>query len=47
MKIAEDYYNNVGMLIAARGETLNTKTIAALIRFVENGELPMKILVID
>lgn len=47
MKIAEDYYNNVGMLIAARGETLTSQSINALIRFVENGELPMKILVID
>ncbi len=47
MRIAEDYYNGVGMLIAARGETLNSKSISALIRFVENGELPMKVLVID
>ena len=47
MKIAEDYYTSFGMLIAARGETLTSESIKALIRFVENNELPMKILVME
>lgn len=47
MKVAEDYYTSFGMLIAARGETLTTDSIRALVRFVENNELPMKILVMD
>lgn len=47
MKIADDYYTSFGMLIAARGETLTHDSIRALIRFVENGELPVKILVMD
>lgn len=47
MKIAEDYYTSFGMLIAARGETLTHESIKALIRFVENNELPIKILVME
>jgi len=47
MKVAEDYFTSFGMLIAARGETLTRESIKALIRFVENNELPMKILVME
>jgi response regulator RpfG family c-di-GMP phosphodiesterase len=46
MVIADDYFNSLGILIAARGDTLTEDTIRALIRFAENDELPMKILVI-
>ncbi len=46
MRVGDDYYTSYGMLIASRGEMLTNENIRALLRFAENGELPMKILVI-
>lgn len=47
MIVADDYYNSLGILIAGRGDVLTEESIRALIRFAENDELPMKILVIQ
>jgi len=46
MVFAEDYYSKFGMLIAAKGETVSKEMIAALVRFAENDQIPMKILVL-
>jgi len=43
--IAEDYYTSYGFLIAARGEKMTPDIQRALIRLAENGEVPLKILV--
>jgi HD-GYP domain-containing protein (c-di-GMP phosphodiesterase class II) len=45
MVFAEDYYSSSGMLIVARGESFSEDNHKALMRFVENEEIPMKILV--
>lgn len=47
MQVADDYFTSYGMLIAARGDILTEDSIRAMMRFVENEELPMKILVIN
>jgi hypothetical protein len=47
MQVADDYFTSYGMLIAARGDILTEDSIRAMLRFVENQELPMKILVIS
>ncbi len=46
MIIAEDYYTSYGMLIAAKGERITKEAFKCIQRFIENGELPSKILVI-
>jgi putative nucleotidyltransferase with HDIG domain len=46
MIFAEDYYTTYGMLIAAKGETITRDTYSALQRFIQNDEIPAKILVI-
>ena len=46
MIFADDYYTTYGMLIAAKGEITSADMKNALVRFVESGELPPKILVI-
>lgn len=46
MVFAEDYYTNYGMLIAAKGEKISSDMIKALVRFAENDQIPMKILVL-
>lgn len=46
MVFAEDYFTSYGMLIAARGESITDDIKRALIRFVEAGEIPVKILVL-
>jgi putative nucleotidyltransferase with HDIG domain len=46
MIFAEDYYTSYGMLIAAKGETITRDTFSALQRFIQNDEMPAKILVI-
>ncbi len=46
MVFAEDYYSKFGMLIAAKGETVSKEMVAALVRFAENDQIPMKILVL-
>ncbi len=43
--IAEDYYSSYGMLLAARGEIITTDIKRSLLRLVETGEVPIKILV--
>lgn len=43
--LAEDYYTSYGMLIAAKGEQTTKENINALRRFADNGEIPMKLLV--
>jgi putative nucleotidyltransferase with HDIG domain len=43
--IAEDYNTNYGMLIAAKGEIITPSILKTLLRLAENGEMPMKILV--
>lgn len=45
MVIAEDYYTTYGLLIAAQGENITEASLSALVRFAENGEIPMKLLV--
>lgn len=47
MSLAEDYYTSFGLLVAARGEALTERSIRALLRFAEDGELPAKVLVVD
>ena len=46
MILAEDYHTSYGMLIAAKGETVSEEMKKALLRFVDAGELPNKILTI-
>lgn len=46
MVFAEDYYTGYGMLIASKGETVQPEMISALVRFAENGQIPMKVLVL-
>jgi len=46
MVFAEDYYTSYGMLIAAKGEVITNESKKALLRCVEYGEVPNKILVI-
>jgi putative nucleotidyltransferase with HDIG domain len=46
MIFAEDYYTSYGMLIAAKGETITRESFSALQRFIQNDEMPSKILVI-
>lgn len=46
MVFAEDYYTKQGILIAAKGEAVKKEMIPALVRFAENEQLPMKILVL-
>lgn len=46
MVFAEDYYTKFGILIAAKGETVSKDMIASLVRFAENDQIPMKILVL-
>lgn len=46
MILAEDYHTSYGMLIAAKGETVSEDMKKALLRFVDAGELPNKILTI-
>ncbi|HOQ48797.1 MAG TPA: HD domain-containing protein [Candidatus Kapabacteria bacterium] len=46
MVFAEDYYTKQGILIAAKGEAVKKEMIPALVRFAENDQLPMKILVL-
>lgn len=43
--IAEDYYSSYGMLLAARGEIITPDIKKSLLRLVETGEVPIKILV--
>lgn len=45
MIIMEDFYSSYGLLICSRGETVSEVKIKSLVRFAENGEIPMKILV--
>lgn len=46
MIFAEDYYTSYGMLIAAKGEPITKDSRKALMRCMENGEIPSKILII-
>lgn len=46
MIFAEDYFTSYGLLVAAKGEVTTRESISSLTRFVENGEVPIKILMI-
>lgn len=46
MIFADDYYTDFGLLIAAKGEKVNSGMKKTLLKFAENGNLPNKILVI-
>lgn len=46
MIFADDYYTDFGLLIAAKGESVNSGMKKTLLKFAENGNLPNKILVI-
>lgn len=46
MIFADNYYTEYGMLIAAKGEKITAEMLKTLLRFVENGELPPRILVV-
>lgn len=45
MIMMEDFFSSYGLLIASRGETITEDKIKSLVRFAENGEIPLKILV--
>lgn len=46
MVFAEDYHTKFGILIAAKGEKVAKEQIPSLVRFAENDQIPMKILVL-
>ncbi|MBN8574477.1 MAG: HD-GYP domain-containing protein [Candidatus Kapaibacterium sp.] len=46
MRLAEDLRTSFGLLIASQGDLITASTIPKLIRFAENKEISMKILVV-
>ncbi|GAB5465131.1 MAG: hypothetical protein Kapaf2KO_05670 [Candidatus Kapaibacteriales bacterium] len=46
MVFAEDYKTSYGLLIASRGEVITADMKKSLVKFAENGDIPLKILVL-